>query len=808
MQESMITIFDNVNTRIVDDLRAKLASHHKVSIAAASFSIYAFEALKDELESVDELRFIFTSPTFIKEKQKKEKREFYIPKLNRERNLYGSEFEIKLRNQLSQKAIAKECAEWIRHKVHFKSNSSNERMPGMLNLEVRKESADKSNEAIAYSYYPFNDFTTADLGLTKGDAMFSITNRIATPMAESYLKTFDELWKDNSKFSDVTDRVLEYMETVYNENAPEYIYFITLYHIFNEFLEDISEDVLPNENVGFKKSVIWQKLFNFQRDAALACINKLEKYHGCILADSVGLGKTFTALAVIKYYELRNKSVLVLCPKKLNDNWISYKSNYINNPIAADRLNYDVFFHSDLTRDKGETNGMDLERVNWSNYDLLVIDESHNFRNGGNIDEDFDEEGEYDNGINGVNTEGRKENRYQRLMNRIIRGGTTTKVLMLSATPVNNRFNDLKNQLQLAYEGRANEFNDLLGEGKNIDEIFKNAQKAYNRWAKLSNKERTTERLQEELSFDFFELLDDVTIARSRSHIVKYYDTKDIGNFPKRLAPISRRPKLTDLNTEAERNKSLNFTDIAEMLNQLNLAIYTPSLYIYESKKEQYEINVDGSNGLSIDGREKGIRNLKATNLLKRLESSVNSFRLTLTRIEERISKTIKDIDQYEEETDENPGIGKNARIQLGDMDWRSWRRALQADLEILRLLLIMLKDITPEHDSKLQILIADLKEKFAHPINPGNKKVLIFTAFADTAEYLYDQLAERIKADTGMNVALITGNTEGKCTIPRFPLSFNNILTYFSPISKDKASLKQVLDEDIDVAHPINQGD
>ena len=825
MQESMITIFDNVNTRIVDDLRAKLASHHKVSIAAASFSIYAFEALKDELESVDELRFIFTSPTFIKEKQKKEKREFYIPKLNRERNLYGSEFEIKLRNQLSQKAIAKECAEWIRHKVHFKSNTSDERMPGMLNLEVRKESADKSNKAIAYSYYPFNDFTTADLGLTKGDAMFSITNRIATPMAESYLKTFDELWKDNSKFSDVTDRVLEYMETVYNENAPEYIYFITLYHIFNEFLEDISEDVLPNENVGFKKSVIWQKLFNFQRDAALACINKLEKYHGCILADSVGLGKTFTALAVIKYYELRNKSVLVLCPKKLNDNWISYKSNYINNPIAADRLNYDVFFHSDLTRDKGETNGMDLERVNWSNYDLLVIDESHNFRNGGNIDEDFDEVGEYDDGINGENTEGRKENRYQRLMNRIIRGGTTTKVLMLSATPVNNRFNDLKNQLQLAYEGRANEFNDLLGKGKNIDEIFKNAQKAYNRWAKLPNKERTTERLQEELSFDFFELLDDVTIARSRSHIVKYYDTKDIGNFPKRLAPISRRPKLTDLNTEAERNKSLNFTDIAEMLNQLNLAIYTPSLYIYESKKEQYEINAEGSNGLSIDGREKGIRNLMATNLLKRLESSVNSFRLTLTRIEERISKTIKAIEQYEEtymskgafaaeersniydisgdaveETDKNAWIGKNARIHLSDMDWRSWRRALQADLEILRLLLIMLKDITPEHDSKLQMLVSDLKEKFAHPINPGNKKVLIFTAFADTAEYLYDQLAERIKADTGMNVALITGNTEGKCTIPRFPMSFNNILTYFSPISKDKASLKQALDEDIDV--------
>lgn len=793
MQESMLTIFDNVNLRVVDDLRAKLNTHSKVSIAAASFSIYAFEALKDELENVDELRFIFTSPTFIKEKQKKEKREFNIPKLNRERNLYGSEFEIKLRNQLSQKAIAKECADWIRRKVRFKSNSSDEKMPGMLNLEGNKENYGEATNnyggtAENYSYYPFNDFTTTDLGLAKGNSMFCMTNRIASPMAEGYLKKFDELWKDKSKFSDVTDRVLEYMETVYNENAPEYIYFITLYHIFNEFLEDISEDVLPNENVGFKKSVIWQKLFNFQRDAALACINKLEKYHGCILADSVGLGKTFTALAVIKYYELRNKSVLVLCPKKLNDNWITYKANYTNNPIAADRLNYDVFFHSDLTRDKGETNGMDLERVNWSNYDLLVIDESHNFRNGGNIDEDgFDGE-EFED----VEANGRKENRYQRLMNRIIRGGTTTKVLMLSATPVNNRFNDLKNQLQLAYEGRANEFNDLLGEGKNIDEIFKNAQKAYNRWAKLPNEERTTERLQEELSFDFFELLDNVTIARSRSHIVRYYDTHDIGNFPKRLTPISRRPKLTNLNT----NKSLNFTDIAEMLNQLNLSIYTPSLYIYESKKENYEINMEGNNGLSIDGREKGIRNLMATNLLKRLESSVNSFRLTLTRIEEHIHETIKDIDQYEEEENKESICG----ILPCDMDWHSWRRALKADIEILRLLLIMLKDITPEHDSKLQMLISDLKEKFAHPINPGNKKVLIFTAFADTAEYLYDQLAERIKTDTGMNVALITGNTEGKCTIPHFPMSLNNILTYFSPISKDKASLKQAMDEDIDV--------
>lgn len=295
---------------------------------------------------------------------------------------------------------------------------------------------------------------------------------------------------------------MEYIDTVYQENAPEYIYFIALYNIFNEFLEDISEDVLPNERTGFKTSVIWNKLYNFQRDAALAIINKLEKYNGCILADSVGLGKTFTALAVIKYYENRNKSVLVLCPKKLNDNWQTFRANYKNNPVAADRLRYDILFHSDLSRDRGLSNGLDLEHVNWGNYDLIVIDESHNFRNGGNVDEE--DEADFDTL---VETDCHKENRYQRLMRRVIRQGVKTKVLMLSATPVNNRFGDLKNQLQLAYEGRVENINEALELDRNIDDIFKSAQTAYNRWAKLEPNERTTERLLSSLQFDFFRCL-------------------------------------------------------------------------------------------------------------------------------------------------------------------------------------------------------------------------------------------------------------------------------------------------------------
>lgn len=779
---------NNTSERLVDDLKSRLSTQSRISIAAASFSIYAFEAMKAELEKVEEVRFIFTSPTFVADKTKKEKREFYIPKLNRERNLYGTEFEIKLRNQLSQKAIAKECAAWIRKKVKFKSNSSQEGMGGFLHLCDGEPSAalpvfDMNVPSKQHVYLPFDDFSTTQLGCEKGNNVYTMVNVLPSPSAEAYLQIFNQQWENDEKFKDVTARVLEYIETVYQENAPEYIYFIALYNIFHEFLEDISEDVLPNERTGFKNSLIWNKLYNFQKDAALAIINKLEKYNGCILADSVGLGKTFTALAVIKYYENRNKSVLVLCPKKLNENWITFRSNYKNNPIAGDRLRYDILFHTDLSREHGSSNGLDLDHINWGNYNLVVIDESHNFRNGGNVDEEEDDDEQQ---------EERKENRYQKLMNRVIRTGVKTKVLMLSATPVNNRFGDLKNQLQLAYEGRSSSFDEALGLGKNVDDIFTNAQKVYNHWAKLKAEERTTERLLNDLSYDFFQLLDAVTIARSRSHIMKYYDTSAIGEFPHRLPPISRRPKLTDI------SNAINFRDIATELDNLNLSIYTPSLYLHDSAKNSYTIDYEGS-GLSIDGREKGLRNLMATNLLKRLESSVNSFRLTLERITAYIDETILLIDQEAEEI---------RGFRLRDMDYISWRRDLAADQEVLRMLLLMLEDITPAHDSKLQMLIADLKEKFAHPINKDNRKVLIFTAFADTADYLYQQLAERINADCGLNVALITGSTEGKCTIPKFECTFNNVLTFFSPISKDKgdifdekdAAKKPWIHENIDV--------
>lgn len=784
--------FNNITERVIDDLKQVLSSgnNSQVSIAAASFSIYAYEALKEELEKVDCVNFIFTSPTFYTDKSEKQKREFYIPKLNRERSLFGSDFEIRLRNQLTQRAIARECADWIRRKARFKTNITHGSMNTFLSIKDGEET---------YTYMPFNEFTTTELGLDRGNNICPmVVGMPGHSSTDMFLKNFAELWKDKEKFQDVTDNVIENIETVYKENAPAFIYFITLYNIFNEFLEDISEDVLPNEATGFKSSVIWNKLYNFQRDASLAIINKLEKYNGCILADSVGLGKTFTALSVIKYYENRNRNVLVLCPKKLNDNWQTFRSNYKNNPVLADRLRYDILFHSDLSRDKGLSNGLDLERVNWGNYDLIVIDESHNFRNGGRFDNE-DEDDDF------------KENRYARLMNKVIRSGVKTKVLMLSATPVNNRFSDLKNQLQLAYEGKAENINDLLDTGKNIDSIFRDAQTVYSKWAKLPPEKRTTEKLVDSLSYDFFQLLDAVTIARSRSHIIKYYNTNDVGKFPERLSPVSRRPKLTDL------NDAITFADIAEMLNRLNLSIYTPSLFIFESEKGNYGIDYEGE-GLTVDGREKGIRKLMAINLLKRLESSVNSFRLTLTRIRDFINDSITAIDKFQEsgagtvdvtdfsedfDTEDNendPFVGRKSKINLRDMDYVSWRRDLKADLEVLELLILMLKDITPEHDTKLQQLVADLKNKFEHPINGNNKKVLIFTAFADTANYLYEQLSGRILNDCGLHTALITGSTEGKCTLPKLKCTFNDILTYFSPLSKDRDAIHPNDTREIDV--------
>jgi len=781
-------IFKSINKTLIDDIVGQISKGDKISIASACFSIYAYQILKEQLDGIDELRFIFTSPTFLTDKAPKEKREFYIPQLNRERSLYGTEFEVKLRNELTQKAIARECADWIRKKVKFRSILTD----GTINTIF-----DIDNMDGGCTYTPLNGFTTADLGCGRGNNLVMDTIKISHTESRELLNSFNLLWGDKKIFQDVTELVLDGITAAYNENSPEFIYYVVIYNIFSEFLADINEDVLPNEATGFKYTAIWNKLYDFQKDAALAIINKLERYNGCILADSVGLGKTFTALSVIKYYELRNRTVLVLCPKKLCDNWMTFKENYLNNPIASDRLRYDVLFHTDMTREYGFSGNLDLSKLNWSNYDLVVIDESHNFRNGG----DYSRQGH-----------NRRENRYLQLLNKVIRKGVKTKVLMLSATPVNNGFSDLRHQLELAYEGNPALINDKLETSKPIDYIFRSAQTAFNKWSKLDVKERTTENLLRALDFDFFRVLDSVTIARSRKHIVKYYNTKEIGKFPDRMPPISLRPKLTDL------TETIDYDDIYNELTKMNLAIYNPTGFLLDSKRSKY---LDPNTNIDRAGREIGMRRLMSINLLKRLESSVESFRITLNRVKSQINNRIDEIDAYaagtskrlstqdfseldfdgdDVNTDFFESKEEKLEIDLADMDYVSWRRKLADDAELLELLSRMVQDITPVHDTKLQTLISDISQKIQNPFNNGNKKILIFSAFSDTVEYLFREVAPIIKERFGLDSAMVTGTSDGRATLRLSRVDLNTILTLFSPQSKDKELLMPNNPAEIDI--------
>ncbi len=800
----MLKSFDNKTTFVGEDLREALRTGSRLKIAASCFSIYAYEALKKELADIESLQFLFTSPTFVAERDlegggKKAKREFYIPKLGRERSLYGTEFEIALKNQLTQKAIAKECADWIREKAQFKSITTSQLIQPFIYLDNQTES---------FAYTPITGFTTADLGFQHSDAISFISRLQGAEATERFLTSFRQLWADSEKSSDVTEIICQHIEAVYEENSPERIYFMILYHIFHEYLQEIDEGFLPDEKTGFTKTVIWSKLYDFQRDAVKSIINKLDTYNGCILADSVGLGKTFTALAVIKYYELRNARVLVLCPKRLAANWQEFNQNLVTNPINEDRLHYTILSHTDLDRTSGESFGIQLDRFNWGNYDLVVIDESHNFRN------------------NEANKE--RETRYQKLMRKVIQAGVDTKVLMLSATPVNNRFTDLRNQLALAYEGKSETLREKLNIHKGIETIFSQAQGAFNRWLELPAEQRTADTIQSLLDNDFFVLLDSVTIARSRKQIQKYYDISKIGPFPKRRKPLSFRAPIS---TEAN---WLGFNEIFEILTSLQLSVYQPLAFVFPSRLKKYEALFDsvvegGKTTLKQIDREKALVGLMTTNLLKRLESSVHAFRLTLESLKtkhDQILAAIADfrahfssrssvgrsiaIDDFGnlEEDEILPGaeeffVGKEAQISLEDMDIDSWERELLGDLEQINILLNFLKDVTPEKDAKLQHLLALVRSKIENPINPGNHKILIFSAFADTANYLYDHLSTMVMREFKRHSAVITGGShkpETTLKLNRQKLGLQEVLTFFSPKSKGKALIYPEIDAEIDI--------
>lgn len=782
-------VLDNKKHRVVDEIKEELNKGSKLSIISAYFTIYAYAELKKELSKIENMRFIFTEPTFV-HKEQELIREYYIER-NPEKKISGNEFEIKLRNEMKQAAIAKECAQWLEKKAEIKSlRQANPAQPRLVYIENPEDSVSINGTV---------DFTSDGLGITPSNRLDSNMCLYGKDYTISFLQAFNELWEDNTAVQDVKDKVLEQMKVLYKENTPEFIYFVTLYNIFNNYLDELTEDNIVKSRTGFKETLVWSKLYKFQKDGVMGAIDKIEKYNGCIIADSVGLGKTFTALAVMKYYELRNDRVLVIAPKKLRENWTIYTMNDKRNIFSGDRFNYDVLNHTDLNRKSGYSGEINLATLNWSNYDLVVIDESHNFRNN-------------------LPVKGRVT-RYERLMNDIIKSGVKTKVLMLSATPVNNRMNDIKNQIAFITEGRNDAFASVGLD--NLELILRKAQTVFNKWSELPDQQRTTEAFINMMELDYFKLLDTVTIARSRKHIEKYYNLDEIGKFPTRMPPENR---YAVIDTEGEFPP---IEEINKLIKKLTLAVYSPLTYVLPEKRVAYERKYDRTVGTNNSvfrqtDREQSLVGLMRVGILKRMESSINSFALTVENILYKIDKTLEAIEQhqldYDAEMDisdididdpeyENLMFGNNVKVLLQDMDLIKWKQDLLADRDKLETIFLEARNVTPDRDAKLIELRTLIEKKIKNPINQDNRKVVIFTAFADTAKYLYKHLSEEF-ANKGIYSAIVTGSGDNHSTLP-IPkelrrsvkmTDINTVLTLFSPISKECSKVYPEINEYIDI--------
>jgi ERCC4-related helicase len=769
--------------KVGDELKENIKANSKLSVVSAYFTIYAYKELSRELNKIDNMRFIFTEPTFTKA-DKEITRQYYIDK-GLEKKLSGNEFEIKMRNELNQASIAKECADWLRNKVQMKSlKKPNPAQQRLVHIE-NKDNDISINGSV--------DFTTDGLGFTPSSRMDMNTCMYGKEYTEHFLQMFNDIWEDETIVEDVKDKVLDQMQVIYKENTPEFIYFITLYNIFRDYLDELTEENIVKTKTGFKDTLVWNKLYKFQKDGVIGAIDKLEKFNGCIIADSVGLGKTFSALAVIKYYELRNDRVLVLAPKKLRENWSVYTQNDKRNILLNDRFNYDVLNHTDLSRYDGSSGEINLETVNWSNYDLIVIDESHNFRNN--------------------NSRKDKVTRYSRLLNEVIKAGVKTKILMLSATPVNNRMNDLKNQVYFITEGNDKAFVD---EGiASVELTLRKAQLVFNKWSELSDEERTVDLFVEMMNMDYFKLLDIVTIARSRKHIEKYYNTAEIGKFPVRKTPINIKANID------ESNEFSALEYVNKMIKNLHMGAYSPLKYVLPEKRAEYSKKYDiqvkeGKSVFKQTDREQSLVNLMRVNVLKRMESSINSFGMTISKLLKQIDYIIEKIDkkqvdyntnlniqdiEIDDEQFEDSLIGNKVRVLLQDMDLIKWRQDLEEDKLKLEELLIEAAKVVNNRDSKLKSLKQLIADKIKNPINAGNKKIIIFTAFADTANYLYENISTWVEQEFNLYSALVTGAGNNQTTLKAIKKKdLNSILTNFSPRSKERDKVYPDIKEDIDI--------
>jgi len=764
-------------------LQEKIQSGSKLSIVSAYFTIYAFDALKSQLTVIEDLQFLFGEPRFLRslDPDRTDKKSFQIED---DGLLLQNHLE---QNRLEQKRVAKECADWIQAKVQIRSVKK----ANLLHGKMYHIASNGVEDAIMGS----SNFTVRGLGLGESGNNIELNLEVDSNRDRRDLKAwFDELWQDESLVEDVKGEVLEYLEQLYQNHAPQFIYYKTLFHIFERFLADQDDSGLLTEKSLLVDTDIWNTLFEFQKDGVKGAINKIRTHNGCIIADSVGLGKTFEALAVIKYFELLNCRVLVLCPKKLRENWTIYQAqnNSELNPFVNDRFSYTVLSHTDLSRDSGFSGDINLEAINWGNYDLVVIDESHNFRN--NTGSRRDEEG---NLI--------RKSRYDRLLEDIIQRGIKTKVLLLSATPVNNDLKDLRNQLYFLTEGRDDAFCESIGI-TSLKETLASAQRTFTTWAK-QHQERKTSDLLDKLSSSFFKLLDELTIARSRQHIQRYYKTTiaELGGFPERLKPISVYPKI-DL-----KGRFPSYDKINDEISEYQLSLFNPAKYVLPQYQHLYD---KGKSVFSQGDREHFLIGMMKVNFLKRLESSVSAFAITMDNTIQKIEQLQARLKQFQtlqiqassveaaaptiaelddEELRDAMQIGKKLVYELAHLDVESWLKDLDRDKDQLVGLYNSAEAITIDRDEKLAKLKQLISEKVQKPTtnkrSQPNRKVLVFTAFADTATYLYESLKDWAKTELNIELALVTGDSsQNKTTFGK--TEFNQILTNFSPVSKKRSQI------------------
>ncbi|MBE0470185.1 MAG: DEAD/DEAH box helicase family protein [Methyloprofundus sp.] len=759
-------IIDNqTSDKLVNYLAGQIKSNDQISLILKSLTLSGFEALKAQLKKT-KTRLVLATNT--------------QPLAQRLACESGEESRL---NKLQQKELAAEFLTWLEQNVEAKGIDEN-RVPQNLFL-IRSDNQQSFIQGSSH-------LTASGLGLIQTQRLEMNMGSDDPLQAQAIERWFNQTWQDQQAVTSLQQELKNAAQLLAQDQSPETIYFFTLYRIFNDLLDEIDEESIVKTKTGFKQTLVWNKLYKFQKDGVLGVIDKLERHNGCILADSVGLGKTFEALAVIKYYELRNDRVLVLAPKKLRDNWTLYTQNDRRNLLSGDRFSYDVLNHTDLTRTKGHSGDINLETVNWGNYDLVVIDESHNFRNASTADE--------------------KHTRYSKLMDDIISSGVKTKVLMLSATPVNNRLNDLKNQIAFVTEGDDYALTD---HGiNNISQTLKRAQTKFNDWLKNPDDLRTTDQLLNSLNFDYFKVLDLLTIARSRKHIEKYYNLEEIGQFPTRLKPINIQ---ADFDTQAE---FPSLRDINKTISRLNLSTFAPLKYVALDKRKLYEQKYDtklkGSQSVfSQLDREKSLIGLIKINMLKRLESTVHSFHLTAQRLLADVERTIKKLEHHAQgeveemdilETDmdspelESLMVGKKVKVLIQDMDQAQWLYDLKEDQRYLTEIVNMASSVNAERDQKLALLKQQIQQKIAHPLNPGNRKIIIFTAFADTAQYLYKHLSDWALETQGIHSALIVGSGTNKTTQPKLRAELNELLTAFSPLSKERDKTGIPVEAEIDL--------